>query len=547
MNRLGTALLAHCGIDPRGFAALTKALVLRDLRGQHYATATATRPHYVLSPLFLVVGQCLLSSALCCAFLFARVDVFFFALVNHTLSLLVLGTALVVEFQEAALDPADLAVIAPRPVAPRTYAASRLANLLFYFALIFLSLNLFPVIVGAGLRDAGPWFAPAYLASALAGNLAVLALLVLLQSSLKSSEALQAARQVLSWTQIVAILVLFYGGQLMLRDGTARLQLWGAFPPDWVAYLPSAWMARFVDTASARADASLLGPFALCAAVAVSAAVVTTIRLERLYAAMQPVEQAIRPVRPMPADRLGGLALPGTGWLTRSAEGRVGFWLALTFLRRDPGLLLRCLFTFQLSAVTAVVGIALGQFANPCRESDPARTALSLLAFFLVPLGAPALVFHLGYCRDSGGGWLLQAAPLARPFDLARGACLPVQALVVTPLCLLLGVAAALIWGDAVAGLLHAALAWALTWVFVLASLALLRPARPFSLPPPRGAGLALPPLPMLGMGAAVSALAAVHALAARFPLYWIAVFAALPLAGRLLRTLAIARLEVAT
>src|SRR5438045_9031667 len=108
MNRLWTALLQRCGVDPRGFAALTKALVLRDLRGQHYATATASKPHYVLSPLFLVVGQCLLASALCCALLFARVDVSFFAFVNHTLSLLVLGTALVVELPQVPPDPAAL-------------------------------------------------------------------------------------------------------------------------------------------------------------------------------------------------------------------------------------------------------------------------------------------------------------------------------------------------------------------------------------------------------------------------------------------------------
>ena len=223
MSRPWTSLLEWWGIDPRGFAALTRAFVIMDLRGQHYAAATASKAHYVLSPLFIVVGQCLLSSAFCCAFLFARIDVFFFTFINHALSLLVLGTAVVVEFQEVALNPTDLAIIAPRPIAPRTYSASRLANLLFYFALIFTSLNLFPAIVGAGLRDAGPWFAPAYLASALSGNLAVLALLVLLLSAAPSSESLLAAKQVLSWTQIVTMMVLFYGGQMMLRRRQAPL------------------------------------------------------------------------------------------------------------------------------------------------------------------------------------------------------------------------------------------------------------------------------------------------------------------------------------
>jgi hypothetical protein len=540
MMRPWIVLLRWSGVDPRGFAALLRAFVLMDLRGQHYAAATATKPHYLLSPLFLVVGQCLTASALCCGFLFARVDVFFFAFANLALSMLVLGTAIVVEFQEAALDPDDLAVIAPRPVAPRTYAASRLANLLFYFMLIFAALNLFPAIVGAGLLDAGPWFAPAYLAAALAGNLAVLALLVLLLSAARRSESLLAARQVLSWTQIVAILVVFYGGQLMLRDGTAALQVWAADPPSWTVWLPPAWLARFVEDAAVQGPE--IAPFALCAIVTIASCTAVTLRLERLYRTMQPVEQSSRARAPMPAHRLGGLAIPGLGWLVRSPEERAGCWLALTFLRRDAGLMMRALFSFQLSVVTAVLGIALGQFDNPCRETDPARTALSLLAFFLMPLAAPPLVFHLAYCRDSAGGWILQAAPLAQPGRLARGACLAMQAIAVTPLCLALGIAAAVVWGDPAAGLMHAGLAWGLTWIFLLASLVLLRPALPFSQPPPRGAALALPPLPMLAMSAAVAFLAAVHLVAARFALYWLAIFAVLPLAGWMLNGLAVRR-----
>jgi hypothetical protein len=71
--------------------ALLRVLVLVDLREQHWAQATGSKPHYALSPLFLVVGQCLMASALTCALLFARVDVFFFVLVNLSLSLLLMS------------------------------------------------------------------------------------------------------------------------------------------------------------------------------------------------------------------------------------------------------------------------------------------------------------------------------------------------------------------------------------------------------------------------------------------------------------------------
>jgi hypothetical protein len=176
-----------------------------------------------------------------------------------------------------------------------------------------------------------------------------------------------------------------------------------------------------------------------------------------------------------------------------------------------------------------------GQFGNPFRETEPARTTLAILTVFMLPLGAPGLVYNLTHSRDSDGGWVLRAAPVERPFDLARGACKAVQVWVVTPLCIVLGIAAGFVWRDPVSAVLHAVLAWWLTWVFILASLWLVAPAWPFSLPPPRGAGLSVPPLPMLGLGSVLSALALVHGLAASYVVYWVALFALLPVASWLL------------
>ncbi|MBY0231611.1 MAG: hypothetical protein K2W96_20185, partial [Gemmataceae bacterium] len=132
------------------------------------------------------------------------------------------------------------------------------------------------------------------------------------------------------------------------------------------------------------------------------------------------------------------------------------------------------------------------------------------------------------------GGWLLRTAPVARPLGLALGACKAVQAWVVTPLCLLLGLAAWRAWGDPLSAALHAVLAWSLTWVFLLASLWLVAPALPFSLPPPKGAGLALPPLPLLALSTATAALGLAHLVGAPHLAYWLALVAVVPIAGYL-------------
>lgn len=523
-------MLRLLGIDPRAFSALVRAFILMDLRGQHYAAATASKPVYVLSPLFIVVGQFLACSALLCGFLYARVDVFFFAFANLTLSMLLLATTVVVEFQEVVLSPSDLAIIGHRPVPPRTYAAARLTNLLFYFGLMFLALTLIPTVCGATLRDAGWWFGPAYFLASLTGNLGLLAVMVLVLASFDHNQGMQTLKAVLSWSQIILIMVLFYGGQLLVRGGLWGLQVWGAFPPPWTQHLPPTWLARFVERAACEPDATVGWQALALLGMSGAACLVVGVRLTMLYRRMQPIEQAAAVRLPMAPERVGGLG--GPGWLARTPEERVGYWMGLTFLWRDPGLTLRCLFAFQLTLAIAVVGLVSGQFDNPLRETDPQKTALALLAFFLLPMGAPNLVFNLSYSRDSHGGWLLRTAPVERPLDLARGACKAVMLWVVTPLCVVLGVAAAVAWRDPLSAALHAGLAWGLTWVFILASLWLICPAWPFSLPPARGGSLALPPLPMLALGTVATTLGLIHAKAAIHPVYWVVAFGALPLAG---------------
>src|SRR5579872_1950662 len=91
------AVLIWLGIEPRAFLALSRAMILRDLRGQHYAAATASKVQQIFSPLHIVVGQFLTTSVLCCCLLFARVEVFFFVFVNLCLGFLLLASAIIVE------------------------------------------------------------------------------------------------------------------------------------------------------------------------------------------------------------------------------------------------------------------------------------------------------------------------------------------------------------------------------------------------------------------------------------------------------------------
>ncbi len=520
MKRMGAALLTMLGVEPRAFVALTRALILMDLRGQHYARATATKPGSLISPLFWVVGQCLFLSAVASLVLFARADVFAFTFISLTLSLLVMASTVVVEFQEIVLDPRDLEIVRPRPVSTRTYSAARFANLLFYVALIYLALNLFPLLLGAGLRDAGVWYAPAYLAASLAGNLAVVAIVILLLSFGAGSRKLAELKEVLAWTQIVLVGLVFYSGQLLLRDDTGAILVWVAFPPDWIDWLPSAWLAHFVDEAASVPSSTVLLRGLLLIAVALAAMAAIVARVSQLYRTLQP-PVSLTGRRPMRPERVGGLTGGWSSWIVRPGEERIGYWLARTLLARDLSLRMRCLWPFSLVVVVTGLGLATGQFANPLEERDSYRITLSILAFYLVALALPPLIHNLTFSRESEAFWLLAGAPLARPARLARGVCKAVMLLLVTPVCLLLATVAAWAWNDPLAALLHAALAWLLSWLLSLSSLWLVVRDYPFSCATIRGTAAGPVTVPMALLGTAVMALAWLHLLFAASPWFW--------------------------
>jgi hypothetical protein len=542
MIALWHSLCNRLGVDPRATLALTRVLLLMDLRQQHYAAATASKPHYLISPLFWVVGQCLTLSAGTALFLFARVDVFFFALANLSLSLLVLAATVFVEFHEVVLNPRDLDVIGHRPVAPATYTAARLLNLSFYVVLMYLALNLLPLLIGAGLRDAGWWYLPAYLIASLAGSVTVVAGMILLLSLAGPAWTFDALKNLLAWVQIVLILVVGYGGQFMLRDTTYSVQMWGAFPPAWSAWLPSTWLARFVERAAVAPDWECLGQSAILVGVAVTAVAVAAIRLSRLYEDMQGAPR--RSVVHRPLEAPGSLRQRWADWMLVSPLERVGFWLCRVQLRRDPSLLMRCLLPFQFPLAVTAVGFLLGQFANPLRETDASRVTLAILSVYLFAVAVPLAVHQLAYCGDWTGSWLWWSAPLARPEELVRGTCKAVMTLMVTPLVLLLAVVMWVAWADPVAAVSHALLAWLLCWPAAWAGVWLLLEAPPFSLSPVRGGTLGVPPLPLAALTMVAGTLTGLHYLFAGHWLFWMLMVPATCALSWWLRRRATLRLE---
>ena len=529
-------LLRRLGVRPRPFRALLRAYVLMDFRSQQYGRATASKPKDLITPLFWVVGQYLLLGFISSAVLFGRVSAFFFALVHLGVSMLVMGTSLIVEFNEVVLDADDLNVVGHQPVPLRTYSAARLTNLLGYVLLMTAALNLFPAIVGLGLRDATWAYLPAYVAAALVGSLAVVGVLLLLYTTLMSGRPSDAAREVLAWTQTILIMIAFYGGQMVLRDGQDRLEMAAYNTPGWLEYLPPAWLAHFVDSTAGATKWWILGAGVL---FNVAAWALVMRRISALYGRMQPGgtawQRAALPRLREPGKLGGTLA----GLLTRSRQERAAFWLCSTMLRRDQDLRMRSWPSLGVTLALVLLGLFTNQLGDPFVGRDPANIVLPLAALYLLAYPLPAIIHNLNFSRDHAASWLLWSAPVEDRFAFTEGLRKAVTYRILLPLLVALFVVFALVWRDPLHALAHTAAGWlVVVGAGHAAQMGIMR-RFPFSAPASRGAITGGVALFSGAVSATAMSLAVVHYFAVRSPAGFAGYFAALAALVIALRVLA--------
>ncbi len=418
----------------RAYRALLRAFLLVDLRGQHYGSATGVKAGESVPPLYFVFAQYLTVSALLTAILFARVDAAFFALASLSLHFVLIVSALIVELDEAIFDPLDREIIAHRPVAPSVYAAARLTNLLAYVALMSVGLIVFPAIVGAALVDAGPFFAPAYLFAAGVTSVSASALVVLAHTS---GAPLEAVRTGLAWVQILLVMALFYGGQLMLRNADGALELFAAFPPWWVGRLPTAWLAAWVAEAASGATLATAEGGAIACAVTCALGGAAVLRLRATYARHGGV--ARRVAQGGRSARFGRWALVG------SRSRRLGFALGTMMLRRDSDLRFRALPSVApLIAATAVLALT-DQHGDPFVTASPS-VVLPLALPALIAGAVPGVLFALRFSRHADASWILRAAPIPDRAAFRAGLADAVLALVFSPLVIAIVAVLAWLW-----------------------------------------------------------------------------------------------------
>jgi hypothetical protein len=488
--RPGARLLERVGVDLVQHEALLTAFLLLDLRSQHYEKATGAKPREMMSPLFWVAGQCLLAGAGIAALLFVRVDAFTFALGALIVSMLICGSAVIVEFNELVLAPIDLEVLGHRPLSGTTYASARLINLLAYVLLITTALNIFPAILGAWLHDSNWRFIPAYAAAALIANLLVVGVVIVAFVSLSSRGPWEPVRDTLAWVQICIVVIFGYGIQMAFRDSRYTIETFALNLPDWVRQTPPGWLALVSESFAAgepRLDL-LFASVVLCGGVWVLA----TRSLADAWTRLRP-ERERRDAVISVSTRPGMLASAFAHAITRPGAERVSFWLCSTMLRRDAELRMRNLPLAGSVFGLMAVGAFTGQLPDPF-VSRGSSVMLSIACIILPAMSIPTLLHNFQFSAHHASAWLLDVAPgTAR--GSARGAMsegirLAVMWRLLLPVFLLMFAAFWWLWGDPIHALLHAAAGWLLADVTSRLTLSSVITAPPLSRSLARGESL---------------------------------------------------------
>jgi hypothetical protein len=451
-------LLLRLGVDPRAFYALLRAAIQMDLRSQHYRRATLAGDSKVFTPLFWVVAQNLFISLVVSVVLFGRADVLTFAAITLGLSMFLLACAIVVEFNEVVLSPEDRDILAPLPVSPRTYAAVRLANLLFYTGLLGSALNLIPALLGVWLPDAGWLYLPAYLVAAVAADVLATGGVILCYLALIHFVGNRRVKDVLAYAQLGLTLATMYGIQLVSRDSEGQVLEHLRHPPAWLAWTPPGWFAGLVSGASGKPSPDLAWQALLAGITLAGVSWLTLRQLTIQYARLQSDEkQGAEPASSGGRGRFGQLL---SGWIlkaiTRSREEATACWLCWTLFRRDHDLKMRSYPSLGAAPGFLLLGWITGQLADPLDPStSDSNAAMAIIILYLLALALPIVAHNMTFSREYQAAWIFYTAPLSSPAAFASGLRQVVVYGMAVPVLLLLFLGFTVVWGHPLHAALH--------------------------------------------------------------------------------------------
>lgn len=485
-----------------------------DFRNQAFGQVTRTSATDIFSPLYWVTGQNLLISCFVSGILFARVESFAFALVCLSVSMVVCMTSIIVEFNEVILSPDDVLVLGHQPVSYKTYSVARLANLFLYVSYLILTMNVVPMILGAGMRETNGWFLLLYPLAAVVGSFLVTGLLILLYVAFFTSPS-SKVQETLAWTQAVLMLITGYGGQAVLRDKRDQLEMAIYNLPEWIQWTPPGLLAKFAVSGNDSPAEILWWIMGAAAVLTLGIWYLVYLTLAKAYAQLPSTTSNLGPAELPPLRTAGQLV--GAGFdakiVSQNPDERTAYWFCKTMLRRDHNFRMRIWPTFGITIAFIGIGLFTGELVDPL-ASRGKSVGITLTALYSLVLPLPAIFYTMRFSKDHQSGWILSVAPIRDSAAFARGMEKAIVLYVMCPFLLIVGIVFSVAWQDMLSVSLHLLAAALVILISAFVSTGLVFRQVPFSQPLGRGEMLG-PIAPLLSVvGSIAMTLGGLHYLA---------------------------------
>ena len=396
----------------------------------------------------------------------------------------IVGMAVLIDFQSVVISPTDYDILAHQPVSSRTYFLVKLTNVLVYTLAIGALVGgtaTFPVLFLAGPLAAVGWMA------GLAGiTVATTLTMVCCYAALLRLVSPHRLRRALSYVHLVLMLAVFCA-PLLLTEALepvfeiAREQ--GGIPtPPWLILAPPAWFASFLALAAGEWNAAY--PVAALAGVATVAVLLHYARSRLSFAYAESLSQMTTVSRPdvkSSAPRHSGRSRLPRELSVVATLVRGQFRDDMTFRLGVLGMLPATLMYFFLA-------VRNGPLPDPFVEFGLYPMGLGLLHF--AAIGFPLAMLETLFRSESfPASWMFFAAPTDRA-RLVVNSGLCVTVLFVAPYMLVFFGIFAWSFGDLWHALAHT-LVLGLIAHLAIQMLLLAAPRLPFSQPPRKGGRMA--------------------------------------------------------
>ena len=430
--------LEKMGIDLDQWKAIVSTGIRRDFRGRR-ETAHARRRGSPIVRSMVFYG---IMGSLMAVNLLSRFDVFMYAFLMLSYSMVMMAFAVILEFGHSIIHPADADILLVRPIHPRTLFLAKLSHLLFHILLIGSALSLGPAFIGIALPDA-PFTLPlTFFIGVTLANLATASFIVLIYTGLSMIMRAGQFKNVISFVQVVLMFVIFFAYQLIPRldkevvaRSISETLLW-IMPPAWFAGLIQ---VMTFHSSGIHSHLALLGCGAtlICVGFAVHKISRTySFLIQKHHFESSKISQGgrSRPAR-------GRLRFEHTISLFRSQDARAGYYLTSSLLRRDRLVKMAVYPLFGMPLAVLLLAVLDGELvdpfvAAPFTENTGMGSMIIFFIFVMITLSLRTMVNS----HDSEAAWIFHASPLASPGRLFLGVRGAIVVRLILPFFLLLGI-----------------------------------------------------------------------------------------------------------